>query len=340
VQEEDTAHKLARLVHRQQAVHQKEAPGGQPGQLGVRSSGVAQAGPPRAKSDAERKYDESQAAWAVQGDYQAPEPTVESKSVAVSFLQTEDAALSPAASAQAADQHSSCGGWAAKGECAKNPTFMASECAESCSGTEAAAAAAALADWSELQGSAATADSKKAVNLLQSQVATNMAGEVLDNDPNCVGWAAGGECSKNPSFMADACAFSCREKMGSGSAPSAPASVVDLVQPQQAQQAQQAQQQQQQQQQQADGAAVPQTPLEFAQLAGLIQPDVKPAEPTWPGDATSGPSSATGAVDLVAAAKDGLFQDLVAAVAQTVVNKADTTKKAATVKAAAVHAAS
>eukprot|EP00964_Phaeocystis_antarctica_P127800 scaffold91511_cov67-Phaeocystis_antarctica.AAC.2 len=93
VQEEDTAHKLARLVHRQQAVHQKEAPG-QPGQLGVRSSGLAQTGPPRAKSDAERKYDESQSAWAVK-DYQAPEPTVESKSAAMSFLQTEDATQAP-----------------------------------------------------------------------------------------------------------------------------------------------------------------------------------------------------------------------------------------------------
>ena len=315
VQEEDTAHKLARLVHRQQAVHQKEAPG-QPGQLGVRSSGVAQTGPPRAKSDAERKYDESQSAWAVK-DYQAPEPTVESKSAAMSFLQTEDATQAPAADLR--DQHSSCGGWAAKGECAKNPTFMASECAESCSGTEAAAAAAALADWGELQGSAGTADSKaSSVNLLQAEVARDAAGELLDNDPNCVGWAAGGECTKNPSFMASDCAFSCRGQLGSGSAPSAPASVVGLVQPQP-----------QQQQQQQSGGAVD-SRREFAQAAGLIQPDeVKPAAE----------ASATGAVDLVAAAKDGLFQDLVAAVAQTVVDKKGSDTKAAAAKATAVHAA-
>jgi len=329
VQEEDTAHKLARLVHRQQAVHQKEvyqneAPW-QPGQLGVRSSGVAQTGPPRVKSDAERKYDESQSAWAVK-DYQAPELTVESKSVAMSFLQTEDATQA------ASDQHSSCGGWAAEGECAKNPTFMASECAESCSGTEAAAAAAALADWGELQRSAGTADSKaSSVNLLQAEVARDAAGEVLDADPKCVGWAAGGECTKNPSFMASSCAFSCRGQLGSGSAPSAPASVVDLVQPQQPQQQPQQQQQQQQrrQQQQSDGAV--DSRREFAQAAGLILPDeVKPAAE----------ASTTGAVDLVAAAKDGLFQDLVAAVAQTVVDKKGSDTKAASVKAAAVHAAS
>ena len=110
------------------------------------------------------------------------------------------------------DQHSSCGGWAAKGECAKNPTFMASECAESCSGTEAAAAATALADWGELQGSTGTADSKaSSVKLLQAEVARDAAGELLDNDPNCVGWAAGGECTKNPSFMASDCAFSAEQ---------------------------------------------------------------------------------------------------------------------------------
>ena len=42
----------------------------------------------------------------------------------------------------------------------------------------------------------------------------------------------------------------------------------------------------------------------------------------------------------MAAAKDGLFQDLVAAVAQTVVDKKGSDTKAASVKAAAVHAAS
>ena len=320
LQEEDTAHKLAQLVHHQQAVHQKEQGPWQPGQLGVRGP-TAFPGPPRAKSDAERKYDESQSAWAVK-DYQAPELTVESKSAA-SFLQTEDA--TQAAEADLRDQHTSCGGWAARGECMKNPTFMASECAESCSGTEAAAAAAALADWGELQRSAGTADSKaSSVNLLQAEVARDPAGELLDKDPSCAGWAAAGECTKNPSFMMISCALACRGQLGSGSAPSSPASVVDLVQPQQAQ----PQQQQQQQQQPPPSGGAVDSRREFAQAAGLIQPDATEGTP-------AAESSATGAVDLVAAAKDGSFQDLVAAVAQTVVDKT----KGSAAKAAAVHAA-
>ena len=303
VQEEETAHKLARLVHRQQAVHQKE----QPGQLAQQSSGVAQTAPSRAKSEAERKYDEAQAVWAVKDWKPAgedttaagQEPTVESKS-AVSFLQTE---ATQAAADDLLDQNPSCKGWAAKGECLKNPSFMASECAASCSGTEAAAAAAALAEWGQVQSSAGADSKASSVTLLQSEVRQAAAGDLLDQNPSCEGWAAEGECTKNPSFMASDCAASCRAQTAGADGSSAS---VDLAQP--------------------EGVD---SRRAFAQLAGLIQPDVVQAT-----DETHGGEGA-------GAGQIASFTDLVAAVAQTVVDKkvGETKLRSAAASAAAIAAA-
>lgn len=60
-------------------------------------------------------------------------------------------ALAAAVSALA-DQHENCGGWAAMGECEKNPGYMLSNCQESCGGSfydlKAMSADGSLVDFS------------------------------------------------------------------------------------------------------------------------------------------------------------------------------------------------
>ena len=69
------------------------------------------------------------------------------------------------------DNHTSCSAWAAAGECSSNPTFMLSQCAESC----------ALRDLARAH----------------------------DEDANCAAWAEAGECSSNPAYMHSHCSRSC-----------------------------------------------------------------------------------------------------------------------------------
>ena len=74
-----------------------------------------------------------------------------------------------------ADTHPSCQQWALKGECARNPAFMASSCALSC----------------------------------QSRIAQPELDGCTDSKPECAAWESAGECEKNRAFMHSSCQLSC-----------------------------------------------------------------------------------------------------------------------------------
>ena len=77
------------------------------------------------------------------------------------------------ASGTVADKRKECASWAAKGECSKNPDFMAAECAASCAANP-----------------------------------QNALGE----PEQCAGWADQGECTRNPKYMMGECPESCKQQ--------------------------------------------------------------------------------------------------------------------------------
>lgn len=71
------------------------------------------------------------------------------------------------------DSNVNCPGWAARGECARNPGYMNVNCVKSC----------------------------------------NLCGggnSCLDSNPSCSSWASRGECSRNPAYMLVNCKKSCK----------------------------------------------------------------------------------------------------------------------------------
>ena len=77
--------------------------------------------------------------------------------------------------------------WANKGECQKNPAFMAAGCAQACH------------RWEEAR---------------------------KDKDPKCAEWAANGDCDTRQSFMSTNCKTSCLRALEDQLAPAACAAVV------------------------------------------------------------------------------------------------------------------
>jgi hypothetical protein len=97
-----------------------------------------------------------------------------------------------AAAAPCADMHTECLGWAAQGECQRNPVYMAA-CAKTCG----------------LCGGAASTRHTVAMSLAAAKGGSGAAGCTLDKDASCKGWAAAGECPRNPAYMQATCGTSC-----------------------------------------------------------------------------------------------------------------------------------
>jgi len=77
------------------------------------------------------------------------------------------------------DDNTGCAGWAARGECQKNPGYMLKSCRKSCK-----------------QCSTTTKP-------------TPTPSKCVDKNAQCSSWARGGECTKNPGYMHPNCAKSC-----------------------------------------------------------------------------------------------------------------------------------
>ena len=116
---------------------------------------------------------------------------------AAARLRLQRQAKAQEAQENATDANANCAAWAASGECEKNPAYMATSCALSCQLLKVRG----NNGWF-LSGGTATA-------LAQPEAAVS-ADVPMDESPDCGAWAAAGECTKNPSFMATSCSVSCQ----------------------------------------------------------------------------------------------------------------------------------
>ena len=97
-----------------------------------------------------------------------------------------------AGSAPCVDLNPQCAGWAEVGECARNPQAMERSCPLSCG---------VCTDGGEIGGGRAAWG--------EGEAATTVANVLcLDSRPDCVGWAAAGECARNAG-VPKACPKSC-----------------------------------------------------------------------------------------------------------------------------------
>ena len=105
---------------------------------------------------------------------------------------------------------SPCVRWVARGECTANPHFMRKQCAEECEcarrvaheGCERVAVTA-----EECPEACAEEASRKAAAAAEAEAAA--AAAAAQDSEECAGWAAGGECARNPVFMSARCAEAC-----------------------------------------------------------------------------------------------------------------------------------
>ncbi|XP_076453477.1 uncharacterized protein LOC143288737 [Babylonia areolata] len=92
------------------------------------------------------------------------------------------------------DNNENCQSWAEYEQCEKNPGYMLEECKKSCN------------VCSDDTGPATTMTPVTPVTPVNT---VTTAGPCTDESDNCPGWAASGECSKNPGYMLLHCKLSC-----------------------------------------------------------------------------------------------------------------------------------
>jgi hypothetical protein len=117
-----------------------------------------------------------------------------------------------------ADRHKNCVHWATHGSCKRNPGYMLPNCAKSCRNAEhlMSIRAKRIAKEAEERAKVAKAIAdKRARDLiaLRKRQAYEKANPV-DKNKWCSTWARNGECKKNPGYMLNFCAKSCKNIAG------------------------------------------------------------------------------------------------------------------------------
>ena len=152
------------------------------------------------------------------------EPFASQDGRAFSHTDLSQSAASPPAVER--DSNPKCIGWAAQGECERNPNFMLTSCTVACRNATTASAESPADTWtdpSECVTWAGTGECEKNKPFMESNCALScqtdrqriIASREADaedtwKDPSkCVTWAGNGECEKNKPFMERNCALSC-----------------------------------------------------------------------------------------------------------------------------------
>lgn len=118
------------------------------------------------------------------------------------------------------DKNSQCGGWAAIGECTKNPDYMLENCKKSCKKCGGGGGGGEdkgdcvnkhknCNDW-------ATRGECNANPVYMNENCKKACGKCekivcVDKNQHCPFWASIGECSKNPNYMLSSCQKSCKK---------------------------------------------------------------------------------------------------------------------------------
>lgn len=121
------------------------------------------------------------------------------------------AVAAASAAAPKADADENCARWAADGECAKNPQYMASNCAVACAGagkykSQMARECAGYADAGECSRNPAFMLSTCRA---ECEAWEKKHGLVIDKSGSCVEWSLLGKCESEPARMAAECNTSC-----------------------------------------------------------------------------------------------------------------------------------